>query len=67
MRRPTKRTPAKTVARRPAEVGGVAGAVALLVGKAAGIDDPDTLLAMGVVVGFIPAAITWAVSLVSGR
>ena len=39
----------------------------LLVGKAAGIDDPDTLVAMGVVVGFVPAAITWAVGLVCGR
>lgn len=54
---------AKT-AQRPAETGGVAGALVILVGKAAGIDDPDALAAMGIVVGFIPAGITWLVNLV---
>lgn len=49
------------IAERPAETGGVVGAVTLLVGKALGIDDPTTLVAIGVVVGFVPAAITWIV------
>lgn len=47
------------VTRRPAEAGGVAGAVGLLVGYLAGIDDPAVIVALGVVVGFVPAAITW--------
>lgn len=56
--------PGSTIAhRRPAEVGGVAGSVALI-GRAAGIDDADTIVAIGAVVGVIPAAITWAVELI---
>lgn len=51
---------------RPAESGGVAGSVALIIGRAAGIKDPDTLVAIGALVGFIPAAITWLVTLVKG-
>jgi hypothetical protein len=47
---------------RPAESGAVAGAVALLIGHFAGIDDAGVLTAMGVVIGFIPAAITWIVN-----
>lgn len=50
------------VAERPAETGGVAGAVVILIGKACGIDDPDTLAAMGIVVGFVPTGITWLVN-----
>jgi hypothetical protein len=51
-------------ASRPAEYGGVTGAVAVLIGHIAGINDAGTLAALAVVVGFIPAAITWAVTLV---
>ena len=51
----------KKVRQRPAEAGGVAGAVALLIGRVAGIDDPDVIVALGVVVGFLPAEITWLV------
>lgn len=48
---------------RPAETGGVAGAVSILIAHAAGVTDPDTIVAIAVVVGFIPAAITWVVEL----
>lgn len=46
---------------RPAETGGVAAALALLVARLIGIDDADAIVALGVVVGFVPAAITWLV------
>jgi hypothetical protein len=49
--------------RRPAETGGVAGAVALLIVRAFGIDDPEVYFALGIVLGFVPAAITWVVNL----
>jgi hypothetical protein len=39
----------------------VVGAATLLIGRALGVDDPDVLLAMGVIVGFVPAAVTWIV------
>ena len=48
---------------RPAETGGVASSVALLVAYIAGVTDPGVIVALGVVVGFIPAAITWVVNL----
>lgn len=55
-------TPGKdTVANRPAESGGIAGAFALLICHLFGVDDPDVLVAIGLVIGFIPAAITWLV------
>jgi hypothetical protein len=50
------------VAQRPAETGGLAGAVTLLVAKVLGVDDPTTLVATGIVVGCIPAAITFIVT-----
>jgi hypothetical protein len=46
---------------RPAEVGGVAAAVAFLIARLLGVTDAATVTALGTVVGFIPAAITWAV------
>lgn len=52
------------VAARPAEVGGIAGSIGLLIAKAAGIEDPDTIVAIGAVVGFIPAVITWIVEII---
>jgi hypothetical protein len=52
---------------RPAESGGVAGAVALLISYFAGVTDAGVVVAIGVVVGFVPAAITWAVNLARGR
>lgn len=48
---------------RPAESGAVASAAALLIGRALGIDDVDTVTAIAVVIGFVPFAITWGVSL----
>lgn len=60
---PARKT-SKLVAARPAETGGIAGSIGLLVGRAAGIKDPDTLVAIGVVLGFVPAAITWLVTLI---
>lgn len=46
---------------RPAETGGVAASLALLIGYFAGIHDAGVLTAIGVVIGFVPAAITWLV------
>lgn len=52
---------------RPAEVGaGAAGAVAFLIGRLLGVDDTPTLLALTVVVGVVPAAITWLVNTIRG-
>lgn len=48
---------------RPAETGGVAAALALLVARIAGIDDINTVTAIAIVIGFIPAAVTWVVTL----
>lgn len=44
--------------RRPAETTAVAAALALLIAKALGLDDPDTLTALAVVIGFIPSVVT---------
>ena len=54
-------------ANRPAETGGIAASVALLVAHALGVNDPTTVVAIGVVIGFVPAAITWVVELVRGK
>lgn len=48
---------------RPAETGGVAGAVALLVARGLGVSDVGLVTALAVVIGFVPAAITWLVNL----
>jgi hypothetical protein len=50
--------------RRPAETGGVAAAVTLLIVRLLGLEDVDTVVALGVVVGFVPAAITWLATLI---
>lgn len=50
------------VARRPAESTALGAAVALLIGKLAGLDDPETITALAVVVGAIPAVVTYFVS-----
>lgn len=59
--------PKEIVKSRPAESAGVAGYIALLIGRAGGIDDPETLLALAGVVAFLPSAVTWIVNLVRGR
>jgi hypothetical protein len=46
---------------RPAESGGVASAVALLIAYVSGVNDAGVIVSIGVVIGFVPAAITWAV------
>lgn len=56
----------EVVKKRPAETAGAAGAVALLAGRLLGITDPDTLVALGIAIGFAPAAITWLVTLIRG-
>ena len=54
-------------AERPAEFGGVAGALALLIARALGVDDVTTVTAIAIVIGFIPALITWIVVLVNNQ
>jgi hypothetical protein len=51
------------VKRRPAETAGIASALAVLVAKLLGVDDSDVIVALAVVIGFIPAAITFVVEL----
>lgn len=53
--------------KRPAEVSGLAGAVVLLIAWLAGVTDPALIVALGVVVGSIPAMVTWSVVLLRGR
>jgi len=45
-------------ARRPAETTAFASAIAVLVCKALGVDDPDVLVALTVIVGAVPAVVT---------
>jgi hypothetical protein len=52
---------------RPAETGGVTAALALIVARVAGVDDVGVITALAVVIGFIPAAITWLVVTIRGR
>jgi hypothetical protein len=54
------------VQNRPAESAGLAGAVALLTARLAGVDDPDVIVALGVVFAALPAAVTWTVELFRG-
>jgi len=51
---------------RPAELGGIAGAIAFLIARIVGLHDSATVTAIGTVVGFIPAAITWLVVTIKG-
>jgi hypothetical protein len=46
---------------RPAETGGVTAAVAVLIAYLAGLREPSVIIALTVVIGFVPAAITWLV------
>ncbi len=60
-----RRSKSETLVRtRPAETGGVASAMALLIAYACGVKDTGVIIALGVVVGFVPAAITWTVEVV---
>jgi hypothetical protein len=51
------------VTQRPAEIGGIAGAVAFLIARLVGVKDAATVTALGTIVGFVPAGITWLVTL----
>ena len=54
----------EVVKQRPAEASGIAGAVTILLVHALGVTDVNTIVALGIVVGFVPAAVTWAVALI---
>jgi len=48
---------------RPAEAAGLAGAVVVLLAYFLGLDEPSVIVALTLVVGAIPAAVTWLVGL----
>lgn len=48
----------KTASRRPAETTAALGALALVIARACGVKDPDTLTTIGVGVGSLPAIVT---------
>lgn len=52
--------------RRPAESAGLAGAVAIVAADLLGLDDPQIITALAVVVASLPAAVTWFVVTVRG-
>jgi hypothetical protein len=57
-------TPVNIVKQRPAETAmPVVTAVALLIGKAIGVEDTDTIAYIAIVLSFIPAVVTWIVDL----
>jgi hypothetical protein len=57
------KSPKNLVAKRPAETAGiVAGAVAYLIGRLFDLNGED-VYALSILVGFVPAAVTWAVEL----
>ena len=49
--------------KRPAESAGLASAVAVLIVTALGLDDPQVFAALVVVVGAVPAVVTYGVEL----
>ncbi len=51
------------VRKRPAETAGIAGALALVVCRALGVDDADVMMALGVLFASLPAGVTWLVEL----
>lgn len=52
---------------RPAETGGLAAAVVAILVYVLGVDDQALVVPLIVVVGSVPAAITWLVELVRRR
>lgn len=48
---------------RPAETTAAASALALLAARLLGVDDVDTVTALAIVIGGIPAVVTWLVEL----
>jgi hypothetical protein len=55
------------VQRRPAESSALVGAVVVLICALLGVDDPNVLAALTIVVGAIPAIVTWIVDLRSKK
>ena len=53
--------------RHPAEAAGLASAVAVLIVHVLGVADPDVLAALVIVVGAVPAAVTFVVGLFRRR
>jgi hypothetical protein len=53
--------------KRPAETITAAGAGAILLGWLLGIEDAEVLLALAVVLGGVPAAVTWIVEALRAR
>ena len=59
----TPEAPDKNViARRPAESTALGAAAALLIGKLAGLDDPETITALAIVIAALPTVVTYFVS-----
>lgn len=52
---------------RPAEWSAVSAAIALLIVSLLGVDDPSVLTALGIVIGFVPAAVTGIVEWLDKR
>jgi hypothetical protein len=51
------------VKQRPAETTTLASAVAVLIAYVLGLDEPEVVLALAVVLGFVPAVVTWVVEM----
>lgn len=49
--------------KRPAESTAAASAAALLIARAVGVDDVETVTAIAVLIGVIPSVVTWLVEL----
>ena len=56
-----------SVKKRPAEWGAVSGALAFLICALLGVDDTAVLTSLGIVLGFVPAAITTVVDWLDKR
>jgi uncharacterized YccA/Bax inhibitor family protein len=55
--------PKEIVETRPAETGGLAAAIVVLIAYFSGLDDPAVIAALTVIVGAIPGVITKIVSM----
>lgn len=56
-----------TVKTRPAETGGLAAAVVALVVYFTGSNDPALIAPLLIIVGSVPAAVTWLVGVIRSR
>lgn len=60
--------PVEVVKNRPAETAmPIATVVAYLIAKLIGVEDPETIFYIALVISFVPAAVTWMVELVRKR